>query len=588
MLMLVLVSVPVLASDEKPATATGKPGPAAERSAAKDNASDADTFIPVNIPLFSSRFADFPIATVEDDTITVQELMQALAQAHAEDAGPEEGAQKGAMKKERAAGKKKYLPMLNRLITTRLIAHEARNMGLDDLPEVKEAIDSYSKEFLREKLTAGALEKVKPDEAEVEALYREMAKEYNVKSALFQQQDAAQKASEEIKKSKDFDGTIKKFVESKEAKTSEDGKYVKLDGLLPEVAQVVSELKVGSVSSVIPIERGFVILKLEDARLPQNEDPAARRQARQASLSAQKKKAWTAYRTALLKKYVELNVKLFNKLDYESKESAFEKYLKDTHVIAEIKGEKPLTVGELTEAIQAKLYHGVKAAFDNKSINEKKLLVLNEILGKRLELKEALSTGLDKTDEYKQAMRQYEESALFNEFIQKVIAPDIRVDEKTLKAYYESHKKEYSKPRMLKMSSIAFEGKKQADKAIARLRKGADFKWMKANADGIVTDAEELADENMPVLVPSLPAELRKEVDGAKPGDFRLYSRPNGLYYVVLIAEDIPERAQPFEAVSQQIRTKIINEQLNKSLDDWAAKLRGAYAVTIYLSESEK
>lgn len=588
MIMLVLAA-PATASDGKSATAAEKtdgkePAPATASDSKSAPAAEV-VVIPVNVPLFSQRFSDFPVATVEDDPITLRELAQALAVSH------EERAEGKTSDKEHSTGKKKYLAMVNRLITLRLIAHEARNMGLDELPDVKDTMSAYSNQFLRDLLEQHALENVKPDDAEVETLYQEAAKEYKLKSALFEKDGAAKKASDEIAAGKDFDETIKKYVESLEARVmtaEQEEKYLTRDGLLPELAQAVSGMKVGSVSPPVPIERGWVLLKLIDMRPPQKEDPAARQAARQQSIDHQRNKALTEFKKGLLKKYSKLNLKLYNKLDYESDASAIEKLRKDQRVIAEIEGEKPLTVAEFTEGIEAKLYHGVKSALESKSINEKKPVVLNEILGKRLEMKEALQTGIDKTDEYKDTIKRYEGALLLNMFIQKVIVPDLKVGEEEQRAYYESHKKDHTTPPMVKLSSLAFKVKKRADSAIARLRKGVDFNWMKANADGIVTDAEDLPAANVPLIVSSLPEGLRKEVEGTKPGDFRLYNAPNGLFYVVLVAAMVPEQVRPFEAVSQQIRTKLINDQIAKSLEDWAAKLRGAYTVTVYLSESEK
>jgi len=541
-------------------------------------------FIPFNVPLFSPRFADFPIATVEDDPITLKELTEALAVSHVE------RIEEKAENKEHSTGKKKYLTMVNRLIMLRLIGHEARNMGLDELPEVKEAISAYSNQYLRDRVVEHALENIKPDDAEMETLYQDIAKEFKLKSALFEKDGVAKKAYDEITGGKDFDETIKKYMESHEAKVAAEleEKYLKRDGLLLELAIAVSGMKIGEVSTPIPIERGWVILKLIDARPPQQEDPAARQEARKQSLDHQRSKALTEFKKGLLKKYATLNIKLYNKLDYDSKDANFEKLLKDDRVIAKIEGEKPLTVGEFTESIEAKLYHGTKSAQDAKMINEKKPVVLNEILGKRLELKEALQTGIDKTDEYKDAMKRYEEAVLVNKFIQKVIIPDLKVGEEEQRAYYESHKKEFTRQSMVKLKSLAFKSKKDADSAIARLRKGVDFNWMKANAAGVVTDAEELQAANVPVIVTSMPEGLQKGIEGAKEGDFRLYNAPKGLHYVVLVAGVVPEDVQPFEAVSKQIGMKIINEQITKSLEEWSAKLRDAYAVQVYLSESEK
>lgn len=572
-LIIVSFGLPAFAADVKSAPTPMKPS---EQGANKDVVQSYEPSVPLNIPLFSSRFADVPVAVVDEEPISVRELADAVAGAHEKESA------------EKAAGKKKYGAILNRLVTVKLIAHEARNMGMDELPEIKETIDKYARQTLREQLEDRAMERAAPNESVVEAIYREIVKEFKIKSILFEKEEAANKASEELKKGADFDETIKKFVESKEAKAAVEADYVKRGGLLPEVERTVSGMKAGAVSPVVRIEQGFVILKLEDTRLPQKDDSAAHEEARKESLREERTKALLEFKRGLLKKYIKIKEKLFASLDYESKESVFDKYLKDDRTIAEIKGEKPLTVGEFTAALKPKLYHGVKAAFEGKSINEKKLPVLNEILTSRIELKEAFATGLDKTDEYRIAMKQKEDALFFSKFIEKAILPDIKVNDADIKAYYESHKKEYTRVRMLKMSRMAFKAKDRAEQALARLRKGTDFKWLKANADGVVTDSEEPVYSSVPMLVSSMPEALRKEVERAKPGDFRLYGDRNGLYYVVLVTEEVPETAQPLEEVSQKIRMRVTNDQVAKSIEEWAVKLRGAYTVKVYLSENEK
>src|SRR5512141_2867289 len=71
------------------------------------------------------------VATVNGDPITVEELNQALGMRHSE-------AALGIK-----VGKVDYSEILNRLINIRLILLEARNIGLDELPEVRESVNSY-------------------------------------------------------------------------------------------------------------------------------------------------------------------------------------------------------------------------------------------------------------------------------------------------------------------------------------------------------------------------------------------------------------------------------------------------------------
>ena len=479
-LVLLCVSCTAFASDEKHTSVTEKP-------VKKEKVPEAVMSVTLNVPLFSPLFANCPIASVDDDPITLWDLEQGLNITHRqEDAA------------EKTTGKISYREILDRILTVRLIVHEARNMGLDQLPEAKAMIQANTQEYLRKTLLDHVLENVKPDEKEVEAYYKVDAMEYKINSALFEKEEDANKASEEIKGGKDFNETIKKCIESHQARGMAEEKYLKRRNLLPEIAQVVVSMQTGTVSPVTRIESGFVLFKLEDARVPTEEDTAAREMARQESLGQQKIKAEAELKGTLFKKYVKLDKKLLEKIDYEakpgffSKESAFDKYLKDERVIAEIKGEEPVTVSELTKAIKAKLYHGVEAAYNSKSINEKKMPIFSLFLERKLELMEAKRQGLDKTDEAQATLKDMEYSLLFNLFVEKAILPDVHVTNDDLKDYYESHQKDFTKPSMIKLSSIAFQDKKGAEAALARLRNGTDFDWMKANAVGVVADAGEL------------------------------------------------------------------------------------------------
>jgi PPIC-type PPIASE domain len=576
-LLLLCFSGAGFASDEKQVSTPEKP----EK---KETESEHVISVPISAPLFSPLFANVPVASVEDDPITLRELERGLEITHKEeDVSPSAT----------TPGKISYREIIDRLVTIRLIVHESRTIGLDELPEYKEEVEAEKQQYLRTALLRHAVAQVKPDDSEVEAFYKEYAREYKLSSALFVKQDNANKALEDIKGGKDFSETITKCIESQQATGMSDSKYLKRSEMLPEIAQAVSSMPTGSVSPVIRIERGFVLMKLEDSRIPTTEDTAAREMARQDSLRRQKAKAISELKAELFKKYVKLNKKLLESIDYEakpgffSKQSAFDKYLKDDRVIAEIQGEDPITVSMLTKAIDAKLYHGVKAAYEQKTINSRKLQTFGAMIEKKLELKEARNLSLDKTDEAQADLTDIEYSNLFSLFIGKVVMPDIHISNDDITGYYESHQKDYTIPSMMRLNSLAFKNKKQAEAALARLRQGTDFDWMKANAAGVDQDAQELTGEDMPVLVSSMPEGLQKAVDGARPGDYRLYSDPNGRFYALLITQVIPPAVKPLQEVGGQIKQIVLADKINKSVRTWAEKLRAAYTIKIYLGDKK-
>jgi hypothetical protein len=235
--------------------------------------------------------------------------------------------------------------------------------------------------------------------------------------------------------------------------------------------------------------------------------------------------------------------------------------------------------------MKQQLYHGVERAVEAKRLNKKKDLILDEILDKRVLRKEALRLGLDKTESYKNKVKEYEDSMVFGTFIQKAIVPDIKLREEDLQAYYNSHIKEYTYPEMMKMVSLVFGKRDDAERAIANLRKGTNFQWMKENAEGQIGQGTKgvLNFDGSLLTTKDLPEGVQKAVNGAKTGDFRLYESPENHYYVLYVQEVIPSKPQPYAEAREKIAKKIYNEKLTKAVEEYAGKLRSVSDVKIYL-----
>ena len=506
------------------------------------------------------------VATVNDEPIPLEEFNREVLSLKA------------------AGDKKKEDELLKRLINTRLIIQEARRMGLDELKELKERVDVFSRVTLRDELIERYVKDIKPDEKGVERAYRESIKELKIKSILFEKEEDAKAMEDALKGGKDFGETLRKFVADKKGKGSEEGNYLKEKEALPEIAEGASKMKIGSTSPVVKIKAGFVIFKLEDIRFP--DDPKVKEQVRLDVLRQKQKEAVVKYENALKAKYAKVNEQLLKDLDFESKESGFEKLLKDKRVVAEIKGEKPITVGEFAEYMKQQLFHGVERAVEAKRLNKKKNQALDEMLQKRVLRKEALRLGIDKREGYQSKVKGYEDSLIFGAFVQKAVAPDVKLKEEELKADYDGHIKEYTYPEMLKMVSLVFGKRDDAERAVINLRKGADFQWIKENAEGQVDPNTKgvLNFDGRLLTTKDLPEGVGKAVTGARTGDFRLFESPDNFFYVLFIQEVIAPKPQPYPEVREMIAKKIYNEKLIKAVEEYADKLRALSDVKIYLN----
>jgi len=213
--------------------------------------------------------------------------------------------------------------------------------------------------------------------------------------------------------------------------------------------------------------------------------------------------------------------------------------------------------------------------------------MLNEVVRKRVLFHEAKKQRIDKSDTYKDKIKELRKGLILGLFIDKVVASTIKMNEDELKAFYDENTDSYTSPRMMKIDSVVFNGRKNADDAIATLRSGTEFKWLRANAAGQAgQDAKGLLDFGGSILsVSSLPEDVQKVLSGVNSEDYRLYESADGYFYVLHIQQVFPPTIEPYEKVRQEIVKKIYDDKLTQAVKGWSDKLKAHYPVEIYFTE---
>jgi hypothetical protein len=589
LMFFLVAAVPGFSSDQKAVTPADKTG--GERNPGESAGSmtlivkDPRSSTTVTVPLASTVNADLPVAVVNNEPITVEDLRSAIAVSH------EEG-KEGKRDEITQAPKIDFMELLQRLINVELVIQEAKSIGLDELPEVKKNVDVFSRAVMRTLLRDEVWKDVTVNEDEVEKLYRENIREVKAYTAFFEKEKDAKKAAEEIKAGKRFDEVIAKGIKAGKVKGSETGTYTKFKELNPAIAAALSKMKVGAVGPVTKIVLGdnktyYAVIRLDDDRSP--ESPEAKEQARLTVLKSKRDEAMDTLYESVHKKYVKANEKLIESLDYGPEGQGLEKLLGDQRVVVEIEGEQPITVAQLSQAMQEKFFHGMKRLKGQKMIKTKHE-VLDDIVYKRLLNVEAEKRGLDKTGTYKSMVRDYERNTVFGEFIQKVVARDVKLQDEDMRAYYHDHAGDYMSAKMVKIRSLAFGKQADAVAALDKLRKGADFNWLKVNAEGQLDNRTKdlMTFEDRPVPVDTLEEDVQKALSGVHAEDFRLYESPQSHFHVLYVPEVVPPRPQPFEQARQHIQNKLFYVKLNEAALEWIRKLKESADIKIYLAGSEK
>ncbi len=515
------------------------------------------------------------VATVEGEPITVDEFNQAIGMIH-----------------EKMTGEKKATPIdysriLDRLIAVKLVGLEARNIGLDDLREVKDFMKAYTTKTLIVMEVADHLKDAKPDPALVRKIYRAYVKQYKLESVDFKVKSFADEAKKKMAAKKNFEKVVSDAIKKGIAQGDIKGSLTKPEKMLMPVAEEVSRMKPGQISPVRPAGvNNYVIVKLVGFAYPK--DPAAMKRAQRDALQYEQVKLYGAYVSQLAKKHVKVHkdvMKALDKIDYASKKFDMAKFMKDKRVLADVDGARPITVGDLGAEMDKYFYHGTDKVA-NKKILQIKDKLFNDMLAKRLLVEQARKHGVDKAEKYKQMVADREAGVLFEEFMKRVVAPDVKVGLAELKTYYKGHIGDFSSPRMVKVRSMAFAKRQDAMTAAAMLEKGDSYGWVKTNAAGQLPKGAKGAKGVLDfggglITFSSMPEGAQKALADAKEGDNRVFAYSN-LFYVLFLEKNVPPKPQSFDTVKEDIYKKVYTQKFNQAADVWISKLKKAYKVRIF------
>jgi parvulin-like peptidyl-prolyl isomerase len=555
---------PAAASANGPA-ASGPGGAAAKSGVPAD----------LRIPLLDRAFETTPAARVDDEVITVGELVETMAESH------EDAARKG-VASAGAAKKRDVFAVLERLIELRLFVVEARDMKLDELPEVKKAIEDHEKLTARELLKRRAVRGVTPDAADVASKVKEATREWKVKSVVFHFEVDAKDMRKQLDAGGSFDELAEAARKMNQVKAITPGEYLPPEKMLPQVRAALETAKVGQVTKPLQVPGGFALLAVEEVR--NRENPAVQAAAEQASVTNRSVSTLRQYFQSLIKKHAKVETKAIDRLDLEAAKPGIDALVKSQRPLATIKGEKPITVGDLATEIQSKFFHGVESAAKEKRVNKEKWDTFDQMLFRRLLQKEAAVERISETAEYKKDVASFAREQIFGVFLQRALLPEVKVTEAEVRAYYDAHRAEYTYPRFYKLDSIAFDSAQNAQAALDALRSGNDLKWVREHSEGHADESRLAYKFDRTFSATAIPAELAALLDGAKRGDARVFAADDEKYYLVQIADDKPAEVRSFEDARQEITKQLYGERANELLKSWAAKLRSGHDVEVFIT----
>jgi hypothetical protein len=516
------------------------------------------------------------LASVDGEAITLDDFLLALDSLH------------GGTAEEAARPRQDPQQLLERLITVKVVAREAREIGFDSREDFVEELEAFRRNTLID-LTlrdrAGQVGKPAPDA--VERRYRIAAGEAKVDALHFAKLgDAEAFVSRVTQEGAAFDEVVEEYVRDGRAEGGPGTEFIPLGEVVPAVAGTILDLEPGEIGRPVPLEAGATVVRLVELRV--RDDPEARRSAERDVLEAARLKALGAYVDELKGQYARVNQDLLEELDLDVTGEALAALRQDGRAVVEIQGGTPITVGELTVEAGSSFFHGVEKAAREGKLGERMHEALHELILRRVVPLEGRRLGIDGGAEFLGAVRAFEEERLFNAAVRSVVMPEVRVDEAAVLEYYDEHAGEYPGPALVRLDSMAFADREAAERALDRLRRGADWGWTLEHAAGRAqTGPSALIDFRLQRAVDLLPQDLRSDVERAAPGEFLLYAPGGGPAYVLAVLEKPPREPRELSEVRGSIVARLREERARAVLEEWTGQLREASDVRVLVSPSE-
>ena len=445
-----------------------------------------------------------------------------------------------------SAGTLNLSQFILKLIDDRLIIQEARNMGMEEYPEVQQAVQEY---ILRESVVRlhdeEIVQKVQLTEKDIIDYYKKSYESLKLGIVEFNSEEEAKEQLELLKNGNNF-----------------TGKEIALNrySVTPQMEKAISNLKPGEISDVIKTQHKYYIMKLIDKKeAPDEELERVRGSIEKAIRKRKERERSDEYLKYLRERStIKIDHELLSTLKLNSGSNEEKYLLQNKTILAEVNG-STLTVGNFA-MIATSNQKKSKEEILNDWIDRK--IVDHEALSRHYEMKAVLGNMVDR----------YKNQLLKNTFIKRVIAPQVTISEEALKDYHLNHQKKFTRPDSFKIQQITVKSLDKAQDILDNLQKGADFSWL-AKRWSVDTSVENGGEMGW-LTESDMPKPVKEIVVTLKPGDVSPIIEIGSLYSIIRLQDRKEGEVEEFDKVKDAVYRACFEDQLNTILNKYVSQLK--------------
>ncbi len=169
----------------------------------------------------------------------------------------------------------------------------------------------------------------------------------------------------------------------------------------------------------------------------------------------------------------------------------------------------------------------------------------------------------------------------------KIVIEGAKVDSQEITDYYKTHKNEFKVPEAVRCQEIVVNSKVLANELRKIILKNPE-KFDSLAREHSIAPTKARGGDTGPIRKGMRPKKFEDVVFNLKIGALtKVFSTDGSSYTLVKLAEHTPEAYQSFDAVKQQIESKLVRDKQRMVVEDFLAKIKNEARIEIFLGKPE-
>jgi peptidyl-prolyl cis-trans isomerase C len=205
---------------------------------------------------------------------------------------------------------------------------------------------------------------------------------------------------------------------------------------------------------------------------------------------------------------------------------------------------------------------------------------LDEIVKKEILYQQALKEGLDKDPKFSKKLEDFKKLTLVSELLEKEIMAKAKVSDSDVKDYYSKHKQDFATTSQIKASHILVKTQAEAEKVLARLKKGEKFEAVAKEVSidkPSAANGGELGYFSRGQMVP----EFERAAVGLKAGEISNPVKTPFGFHIIKVTDKKTGPVIEFDKVKDIISQRLSGEKQKEAFDNYLTELKKNFKVEI-------